>query len=209
MIVRFGVAALGIALATGAAHAQRPTTSSPANAVPQGSPLPYVLPSAPPTVSSPLPPLPPATPTGPAPAADVAIRGVRIEGVTAYPEPRVAALASGLTGPAVPLAKIDEARLAILNLYRGDGYVLTTVSASIGANGQLRFLVTEGRIADVKLEGDIGPAGTQVLRFLDHLTQVRPIDTATLERWSAARAGRARRGRTGRVAPICGTIRAR
>ena len=45
--------------------------------------------------------------------------------------------------------------------------MLTTVRAT-EATGVLRFDVIEGRIADVKLEGDIGPAGTQVLRFLNH-----------------------------------------
>jgi hemolysin activation/secretion protein len=60
--------------------------------------------------------------------------------------------------------------------------VYTTVNARIRA-GQLRFVVTEGHIVAVKLDGHIGPAGTQVLRFLNHLTEVRPIDTKTLERW--------------------------
>ena len=41
----------------------------------------------------------------------------------------------------------------------------------------------EGRIAAVKLDGDIGPAGTMVLRFLEHLTKFPVIDTKTLERW--------------------------
>ena len=43
--------------------------------------------------------------------------------------------------------------------------------------------MVEGRIAAVKLDGDIGPAGTMVLRFLEHLTQFPVIDTKTLERW--------------------------
>ena len=43
--------------------------------------------------------------------------------------------------------------------------------------------MSEGWIADVKLDGDIGPAGTQVPRFLNHLTEQRPIDVAILEPW--------------------------
>jgi hemolysin activation/secretion protein len=81
------------------------------------------------------------------------------------------------------LPKIDAARQAILQRYRGDGYVLTTVSVHIDAGYHLHFLVTEGRIASVKLDGDIGPAGTQVLRFLNRLTEKQPIDSATLERY--------------------------
>ncbi len=58
------------------------------------------------------------------------------------------------------------------------------MSASYDApSGRLSFHVTEGRIAAVKLDGDIGPAGTQVLRFLNRLTEQPVIDAATLERY--------------------------
>ena len=84
----------------------------------------------------------------------------------------------------MPLPKIDAARQAILQLYRSDGYVLSTVSVSHRRKLRLRFEVTEGRIASVKLDGDIGPAGTQVLRFLNRLTEKQPIRFwATLERY--------------------------
>ncbi len=164
----------------GAQNALAPITG---NAVPQGSPIPRILPPKSPSVGPGL-----AVPQAPAPALrgegqPVAVRSVTVEGATAFQQSRLAQLTAGLVGPAVPLARIDAARLAILSLYRGDGYALTTVNASLDAAGQLRFTVIEGRIADVKLEGDIGPAGVQVLRFLHHLTEVRPIDTATLERW--------------------------
>ena len=103
--------------------------------------------------------------------------------MTAYPQPEIAQLTAGLIGPAMPLPQIDAARQAILQRYRADGYVLTTVSVKLDANGRLRFVVTEGRIASVKLDGDIGPAGTQVLRFLNRLTEKQPIDSVTLERY--------------------------
>ncbi len=151
--------------------------------MPQGSPIPRILPPAAPSVAPPVPGLTAPVAPDPVPAANVAVRRVAIEGVTAYPEQRLAPLTIGLVGRAVPLARIEEARAAVLSMYRSDGYVLTTVSATVGQNGDLRFNVIEGRIAEVKLEGDIGPAGVQVLRFLDHLTKRRPIDNATLERW--------------------------
>ena len=49
--------------------------------------------------------------------------------------------------------------------------------------GVLHFRVTEGHIADVKLDGDIGPAGVQVLRFLQRLTEPKAITAAALERY--------------------------
>jgi hemolysin activation/secretion protein len=106
-----------------------------------------------------------------------------IEGVTAYPPGEFVAITQGLTGPDVPLQKIAAARTAILRRYRADGYILSAVSASVDAAGVLHFVITEGRIASVKLAGDIGPAGTQVLRFLHRLTEQVPINSITLERY--------------------------
>jgi hemolysin activation/secretion protein len=153
------------------------------NPVPQGSPVPRILPPTPPSVAPGAIVPPPSGPTGEIPNRPVRVTSVSVEGVTAYPQPEIAGLTSGLVGPAVPLPQIDAARQAILQRYRADGYVLTTVSANLGADGRLQFVVTEGRIASVKLDGDIGPAGTQVLRFLNRLTETQPIDSVTLERY--------------------------
>ncbi len=159
-----------------------PGSPARAQAVPQGSPIPRVMPPAPPQVSPAQPQAPLAIGTS-VPNRPVRVTRVAIEGVTAYPVARIAALTQGLTGSAVPLPKVEAAREAVLRLYRSDGYVLTAVSASLGPHGTLRFVVTEGRIASVKLSGNIGPAGVQVLRFLHRLTEQRPINAATLERY--------------------------
>ena len=164
-----------------AADAQVPSGIT--NPVPQGSPVERVLPPAPPNVSPAVVVPPPPAPGSEVPNRPVRVDSVDIEGATAYPRAEIARLTEGLVGPAVPLPKIDAARQAILQLYRGDGYVLSTVSVHIDASFRLRFEVTEGRIASVKLDGDIGPAGTQVLRFLNRLTEKQPIDSATLERY--------------------------
>lgn len=171
----------GLVLAT-AAVAQPSAQSGPGGALPQGSPIPRVLPSQPPSVTPGLPLSGPTAPTR-GQSGVVLVRAIAVEGATAFGISRLNTIASGLVGPATSVARIEVARVAILNLYRDDGYALTSVTASIDPQNTLRFIVIEGRITDVKLEGDIGPAGTQVLRFLQHLTEVRPIDTATLERW--------------------------
>ena len=174
-------AALALLLAP-AARAQRPDAPFTGNIVPQGSPIPRILPAAPPPVAPDAGLTSPATP-GAAPATATTIRSVTIAGATAFPPATLQKLTAGLVGPAIPVAQIEAARAALLSLYRADGFVLTTVSASVNAAGELRFNIIEGRIAEVKLEGDIGPAGIQVLRFLNHLTEQVPIDNATLERW--------------------------
>lgn len=56
------------------------------------------------------------------------------------------------------------------------------MSANLDRAGRLRFIFADGRIARVKLDGNIDPASTQVLRFLDLSTEVRPTCAATLER---------------------------
>jgi hemolysin activation/secretion protein len=104
------------------------------------------------------------------------------EGATAFPPERLAAAAGPVTGLAVPVAALETARAAIVSLYREAGYPFVTADAVVGTGGLLRFRVTEGHIAEVRLDGDIGPAGTQVLRFLERLTEVRPLDVATMER---------------------------
>lgn len=149
---------------------------------PGGTPIPQIAPAAPPEVG-------PGTQVGPASPApvpsgtgSVAIRGVTFEGATAFPAERLAAVAGPLTGPAVPVAALETARTAIVSLYREAGYPFVTADAVVGADGVLRFRVTEGYVNEVRLEGDIGPAGTQVLRFLDRLVDLRPLDIATMER---------------------------
>jgi hemolysin activation/secretion protein len=71
----------------------------------------------------------------------------------------------------------------LLRRYRNDGYPLVRVDSRLDRTGALRFVVTEGRIVDVKLDGDIGPVGSKVLGILNHLTEVTAIDVATLERY--------------------------
>ena len=158
------------------------------NPVPQGSPLSGVLSNTPAAVAPSLK-QPQAAPGAVSPNAQVRVTDVSVQGATAYTQASLQAMTTGLVGPAVQVQRIEAARTAILNRYRNDGYVYTTVNARVsspssqGSGGHLRFVVTEGRVVEVKLQGDIGPAGTQVLRFLRHLTDIQPINVRTLERW--------------------------
>ncbi|HET6609846.1 MAG TPA: ShlB/FhaC/HecB family hemolysin secretion/activation protein [Rhodopila sp.] len=177
-----GAAAGVVAFGVGAARAQ---------SVPQ-------LPSAAPLQRNPITTI--APPTGPtvapgmklpgdqaypnqAPNTPVKVASVVVEGGTIFPKAEIAALTDGLIGPATPASAIEASRLAILRKYRDGGYPLVTVSAVLARNGALRFVVVEGRISDVKLEGDIGPAGTKVLQFLGNLIKDGPTKTSEIERW--------------------------
>ncbi len=171
-----------LAVASGAtAYAQVPPGR--VLAPPAGSPLqrltPPALPSAAPGVDLPL--LPPGG--SEVPNRPVRVVSTEFDGVTAFAPAELQAYADGLIGSATPLPKIDAARQKILQHYRSQGFVLTTVSVKLDGPGHLRFVVTEGRISAVKLDGDIGPAGARVLQYLERLTHVAPIDSLTLERY--------------------------
>jgi hemolysin activation/secretion protein len=150
---------------------------------PVGSPLPGIVPPRQLKVAPGLP-APPALPRVlPSQAgAAFSITSVTFEGMTAYPQGQFDAIVAGLTGPATTTAQIEDARRALVDLYRGDGYVYTTVRAVIRGD-TLRFEVVEGFVAEVKLDGDVGPVGTQVLRFLNHLVGEKPLQAKSLERW--------------------------
>lgn len=119
-----------------------------------------------------------------APNQAIAIKSVTVEGGTIFPQTEFDAAVAPLVGPAVSLRDIEGVRLDLVKKYRDAGYPLISVQATRHTNGALLFMVYEGRITDVKLDGeDIGPAATQVMRFLKRLTHARPIDARTLERY--------------------------
>jgi len=150
----------------------------------QGTPIPELAPPAQPRVGpgAAAPAVPPPA-DGAALDQTLAITVVDLSGATAFPQDQILAAAGPLTGPAIPVRRIEAARAAILGLYRAAGYVFTTVDAVVERGGRLRLAVNEAQITEVQLDGDIGPAGTQVLRLLNNLVGQRPIDVATLERW--------------------------
>ncbi|NKE47519.1 ShlB/FhaC/HecB family hemolysin secretion/activation protein [Roseomonas frigidaquae] len=130
-----------------------------------------------------LPPEPPPT-TGPGALRRVALGAVRVAGNTALPA--VVLLPPGLAGQDATLAEIEAARLAALAAYRAAGFAYVAVGASLsaGAEGRADLLltVTEGFVATLALEGEIGPAARQLRRFLEPLVGQRPLPHAALER---------------------------
>lgn len=142
-------------------------------------------PVEPPRLSAPIAAPPPEAVRGPGEGQTVPIVAVAIAGNTALPEAALLPLVSDLAGQTVTLARIEQARLALLSAYRAAGFVFTAVAAGLSpapGGAALRFVVTEGFIAEVRIEGDIGPAATQVLRFLEPLREYRPLRAADIER---------------------------
>jgi len=155
-------------------------TPYPAIIPPGGTPIPQLAPSSHPTVGPDL-----ASPGQVRPvdvAGQVAIKRVRFSGVTVLSAAELEATPGMLTGPAVTIADIERARATIVTKYRERGFVFVTADATVEADGTLHFRIVEGFVSEVRLDGDVGPAGAQVLRFLNRLLNVGPLNVATMER---------------------------
>lgn len=115
----------------------------------------------------------------------VTVRKVDLEGASVYPQAELAILYSGIVDRSVPLGDVAAAVQNIQSKYRGDGWFLTVVRATFEpmADGvALHIHVVEGFISSVKIDGDIGPAGVLVYRFLEKLTATRPTNIRDVER---------------------------
>ena len=187
MLVCLALVALSALAWAGEVQAQAPPAPPrlPAVIPPLTSPIPGVLPPEQPEI---VPPSPPPTEAAPPPPAGPPVRvdEIRVEGVTVYNEAELRSLYSDAIGPAVPRARLDEIVQDLQRRYREDGYILTVVRGEFRRiGGRVVFVISaiEGYIGSIKLDGDIGPAGTLVYDFLQNLTTKRPVNNADLERY--------------------------
>ena len=182
-----GTAAALVAINGALAQSPAPPLARPAIEPALRNPVELNRPVPPPRLQPALeaPPLQPQT--GPGAVAEIAVGAVQITGAAAVPPEALAPAIAGLAETTIPLARIEEARLGILRAYREAGYPFAAVNAGVTRQAgptpvaDLNFVVTEGFVAEVKLEGDIGPAGTQVLRFLNRLIGQRPVSAGRPE----------------------------
>jgi hemolysin activation/secretion protein len=132
--------------------------------------------------------VPPAPPrrTGPGEDRTVPVGAIAITGNAALDGATLRAALPPLQGRTVTLAEVEGARLALLGAYRAAGFFYVAVGAALAPAGDgtalLTFAVTEGFVAEIVFEGDIGPAARQARRFLDPLVGQRPLPAAALER---------------------------
>jgi len=128
----------------------------------------------------------PVTPQPTAPGlAGVTVVEATVTGNEALPAAQLARHLAGLAGKAATAEEIEAARVAILTEYRNAGYPFLSVVAAaqpVPGGNRLVFTVQEGRIARVRLDGNIGPAGTQVLRFLNGAVTEGAATASRLER---------------------------
>ena len=180
---------LGLALVAwgGAALAQAiPPGPPPALAPAQRNPIEQLAPPSQPRLAPGIEGPPITARTGPGAATEVRLGAIAVTGNTGLSDRILAPAIQGLAGSTVTLARVEEARLAVLRAYRERGFAFTSVDAGLtprpDGTADLQIAVTEGFVAEVKLDGDIGRAGTQVLRFLEQLVGKRPVSNAEIER---------------------------
>jgi hemolysin activation/secretion protein len=171
-----------------------PGQSSPAAALPSVvAPLtpPVIIermtPPAAPQLAPSIRPAVPEPARGPGEQVRVRVESARLTGNTSISEASLLPVLQPLVGREVELREIEQARVDIISLYGQRGYPFVTASAVVtpSAGGvDLAMTITEGRIASVKIDenSNIGPAGTQVLRFLDRLVDGETLTTRALER---------------------------
>lgn len=157
----------------------------PGQIAPPSSPIDRVAPPQQPTI---VPPLTPPENAAPSPEGgpDLPVKSVEIDGATRYSAEILAEYYQPVIGQTVSAGKIASIADAIQARYRKDGYFLSAARATAAAEDggvKIRIHVTEGYIADVKIDGDIGPAGTKVYEFLQNLVGVKPVNIEEVERY--------------------------
>jgi hemolysin activation/secretion protein len=175
------VALVLAALAGGGARAQIGAGQVP----PLSSPIERLQPAPQPQAVPRLAPAPAPSTAAPEGGPAVTIRSVEVSGSTVYSEAELAPSYAGLVGRTIPQGAAEEAIRRIQLKYREDGYFLTVVRGAFEGTEDaeiLRIRVVEGFISNIKVEGDIGPAGVLAYRYLQHLTAARPANIADVER---------------------------
>ncbi len=185
-LARAGMPALVVAsLLPAAAGAQAPA-GVPRPPPPPAGLIDRVLPPAAPALSPRAQPPAEEPRRGPGEGQEVAIGSAVVQGNTAVPAADLRRILAGIENRTVALSRIEETRIALLGAYRRAGYPFVSVAAALAplpdGRSEARFAITEGYVAEVRLDGDIGPAGTQVLRFLERVKAQRPVSTAAVER---------------------------
>ncbi|WP_165609259.1 ShlB/FhaC/HecB family hemolysin secretion/activation protein [Achromobacter insolitus] len=182
-----GFAALALALSTAPTIAQSlPVQLHLPSAAEPGRPLPQpVMPES--TPSAPAVKVQQGSATeAPAGAEKLSftLTQMQVDGITHYPADAVRPMYDSLLGKTITVADAFKVANDIELLYRNDGYVTTRVIVPEQTieGGRFRIVVIEGYIADVKYDGDIGPAQAAVEKLVQRLRGVRPINVAEVER---------------------------
>ncbi len=171
-----------LALSSGSALAQVPTSVDPGRVEQRFSPAIPVAPQRSAPAASPSVP----APSAPAPAiAPFTLQSVRIQGNTAYSTEKLAEAATPYQGKTIGAAEAQAIARTITDRYRADGYVLSQAVVDGQSGGELRIRVIEGFIANVVVEGEVRQSDQRhiIEDIAEKIKAARPFKLSTLERY--------------------------
>lgn len=115
------------------------------------------------------------------------LSGIRLDGVTAYPQGELEAVYKDRIGATVTLADLYGIASALTRKYRNDGYILTQVVVPPQTidGGTPRLQVVEGYVASIRVQSAESDAETQMVK--DYLSFIdtsgkEPLNVRGLER---------------------------
>lgn len=113
------------------------------------------------------------------------LNSLRVEGVSAFPEPQIRAFYGDSVGQDVSLARIYDIADAITRHYRDAGYVLAMayVPPQEIDGGDVVIRVVEGRIGDVVIEGE-GFLGSRIVQAaVNEMREAGLVRITHIESW--------------------------
>lgn len=112
------------------------------------------------------------------------LKGIKIEGETAYSEDELKPLYADKIGTKVTVGELNAIADDITKHYRNNGYILTraVVPPQRADGGVITIRVVEGFINDVKITGDAAD-NSQIQLFADKIRASKPLNVAALERY--------------------------
>lgn len=112
------------------------------------------------------------------------VHDVRITGATAFSEQELRGIAEPLVGNRATLSDILAVAETIEARYLAAGYILSRafVPRQRISEGVFQITVVEGYVKEVAVEGGDEATRNRILRLLDPVKRVRPLDRPTLER---------------------------
>lgn len=114
------------------------------------------------------------------------LKGIKLEGSTVYSEDKLRPLYADKLGQKITLDDLNQIAADITTYYRNNGYILTraVVPPQHANNGVFTVRVVEGYVNDVRLTGDVGKGGDDLLQaYASKIKNAKPLNAETLERY--------------------------
>lgn len=114
------------------------------------------------------------------------LKGIVLEGVTAYPKSELESVFADQIGKRISLTDVYGIAQSITRKYRRDGYIITqaVIPEQTIDDGVVKIRVVEGYIDNVILQnGNDSKASADIAALAENLKKKRPLRSEDLERW--------------------------